>query len=415
MSEQSDHILFDMGFRRISPLEASVGVDWVFDGLIPRESVVVLAGESGIGKSTLIFDLITALATTTPFAGHAYGRNNEGRYQAQDGRLTDILRPAGAIYIYGEGEASLDSRIVAAYEARKATYAATYPYVFDYLSAQELPILKKKIISAGSDGPQSLRATIKDIFEKEAHFKIRESLDASIGLIVVDTLAVTAGITNGNDNGMVQDRINSFKELADWFGAALVITAHTKKGTTDIIGATTLFNNADVVLRIARHGSKSGILSLVNDKARHGPKQPDKQFRLVPFSGDESLVGVDTVPLVVEWLDQYDSKQTQGVTRVTDSKNVDSHPVTQRDNDPSGFEVYMNAVRLAVMGQGNLDAAGLLWTTLADVRSLFEGTYGRSAEANRKAFERAHNRAVSEGKVVVCVVDGVRQLVRVVE
>jgi hypothetical protein len=415
-----DDSLFDMGFHRISTLQASIGVDWLYDGLIPRASFGVLVGESGIGKSTLAIDLASALGTTTPFAGYEYGRDNEGHYQASDGTLTDVLLPSGTIYIHGEGNASLDARFVAAYETRKAIYSDIKSRAFDLGTARDLPILQKNMMCT-SEGDRSLRSTIKRLIDRGIRHEIWKNTNVSTRLIIVDTLVAVAGIQDGNSNGIVQDRVNCLKELGELLDATVLVTAHTKKGTKEIVGATSLFNASDFVFRIDKT-SKPGILSLVHDKLRHGPKQPDKHFKLSPFNGDASLAGGKTPPLIVEWLDETNSQQCQAAAQARHDASAEGslavHTLSskeERDSDVSGFDVYMEAAQLAVMGQGKSDALDFMWTTLEAVRGEFDRMYQRNAEANRKAFERAHKRAMAEGKVVVSTADHRRQLVRIVE
>jgi hypothetical protein len=413
--------LFDAGFCRINWLEASIGVRWLFDGIIPCNSFGVLMGESGIGKSILATNLSVATMTATSFAGYEYLHREAGQYKTPDGQETGVLKPSSVVFIHGEGNPSLSQRFIASYETQKERFAKLQPYGFDYEDLRKLPVRMVSLMCT-TDGQKTLRSFVKNAIGRALHRKLAQTTAMSGGLIVVDTFAAVAGVANENDNAIVQDRINALKELGSMFDAAVLVVAHTKKGTDDMRGATALWNAADFVLRVAKHKSKPGLLSLVHDKARHGPKQPNKNFQLVPFSSE--AVGGEEVP-VIEWLDDgiferakvtaNTKKNTaQTVVDVSETQNIQSIAAV-RDEDISAFDIYMQAVQLAVMGEGLPDRAGFLWVNLEAVRRVFDSMYQRNAEANRKAFERAHKRAMGEGKVAVSTVGEGRQLVRVVE
>lgn len=412
-----EYELGDAGFSPIIPINAAIGVEWLFRSLIPCNSFGVLMGESGIGKSTLAIDLAMSAATGTPFAGYEYSHPHAGEYLTSEGLETGLLKPSNVTFIHGEGGSSLHSRMMAAYEARKARYVSVYHRSFDYKDFRKFPVRMFDRMCAG-DGPESLRSVVKRMIDRRIYSKYGSVTGLTGGLIVVDTFVAFAGLTNENDNAIVQDRVNVLKELGMWFDAAVLVIVHTKKGTYDMRGATALYNAADFVLRVSKQEQKSDVLNLVQDKARHGPKQSARRFRLVPFSGDGMTIGDDSPPLVVEWLDGDEQGYSQFPTWAARRASGLSEAVrgnAQVDSDVSGFDVYMETVQLAVMGHGIPDAAGVMWATLDVVRYAFASAYKRNAEANRKAFERAHKRAVVEGKVVVSTMGDGQQSIRVVE
>lgn len=419
MNDDNDYKyeLEEAGFGSIIPASAAIGVEWLFRGLIPCNSFGVLMGESGIGKSTLAIDLAMSAATGTSFAGYEYCHSYAGEYLTSEGLGTGLLRPSNVTFIHGEGGSSLHSRMMAAYETRKAHCADAYPRSFDYEDFRRFPIRMFGHTCVG-DGPESLRSVIKGMIDRQIYWKYSKVTGLAGGLIVVDTFAAFAGITNENDNAVVQDRVNALKKLGEWFDAAVLVIAHTKKGTYDMRGATSLYNAADFVLRVSKPEQKSDVLNLVQDKARHGPKQSARRFRLVPFGGDATIVGGDSPPPVVEWLDGNEQGYSQFPTwaaRSTSGRSEGMRWNAQSDSDVSGFDVYMEAVQLAIMGYGFPDTAGVRSTTLSTVRNAFDSAYQRNAEANRKAFERAHKRAVAEGRVVVSAAGYGQQLIRIVE
>jgi hypothetical protein len=417
-----DNALFEMGISSINDTMEELDVEWLYDAYIPSQSFGVLIGESAVGKSTLGVDLSVAIATATPFAGYDYDERDIDRYRTLSDFPADILKPPGVLFIHGEGEASLRARFAAAYEARKLIYSRARPYAFEGRHLGDLPILLWNLICT-SDGPQSLRSNVERLFEVGAYWKIKKSLGVPIRLIIVDTLMAVAGITNENDNGTMQDRINSLKRMGQLLEASVLVIAHTKKGTNEIRGASAVYNAADFVLRLGKKTSNSDILSLVQEKARHGPKQSEGCLRLSIFDDHSSVVDGNAKSLIVDWLDKPTLTQQQGMARTDFDESLDGSLTAQRarsakvgrGEDISGFAVYMEAVQLTAMGQGVYDMYGLLCATLDAVRTEFERMYKRKAEANRKAFERAHVRAIGEGKVVVCAMADGRQLVRIAE
>src|SRR5437773_8453604 len=45
--------------------------DWIVKGMIPRSTLIILAGEAGAGKSYLMYSMAYAVVTGRPFLGHA--------------------------------------------------------------------------------------------------------------------------------------------------------------------------------------------------------------------------------------------------------------------------------------------------------------------------------------------------------
>lgn len=411
-----DIALHHHGFDRLWDKPQDRAIKWLYENYIPRGSLAVLVGESGIGKSTFAVDLCVAVATATPFAGHDYASPETDQDSALHDTPTYSETPSNAIYIYGEGDASLATRFSAAYEMRKMAFMHTHARSFAASDMYKLPIYRMELICT-NEGPTSLRSTIERMKASKDYKTMVKATKLSYGLIVVDTLIAVSGISSENESGAMQNCINCLKELGREFKATVLVIVHPKKNTNEIRGSSALYNAADVVLRIEKQSQSSDVLRLVHQKARHGQKQPPKLFQIVPFAGDPLAVGGEIMPPVIEWFDS-EPKQSQIMSRVKrneTAKLIAQPEHTTDERDMSGIDVYIEAAKLAIMGQGKPDAAGFTWTTLDAIRGEFDRIYQRNPEANRKAFERAHNRAVREGKVVVCTVDGGRQLVRVVE
>lgn len=408
MSDLDDE-LFDMGIRRIDQYRAERGADWMYEGLIPYDAFGVLLGDSGVGKSTLAVDLAVAIATGTPFAGYEFSDGTASAYETQ----TEPLTGRAVLYIYGEGGASLDARVAAAYEARVQGFSSTRRHGLEHKGINELSVLARELVCT-SDGPTSLRAFVAEFLRKDSSMTIAMQTGLPLGLIVVDTWTATVGLTNENDNSVTQDRVNSLKELAKTFESTVLVVAHTKKGTDEMRGATSVVNAADFVLRIEKKKSNTDKLSLVHQKARHGPTQTTKHFRLLPMDGGD---GNGLQPLIVDWLEENETNRPQASTRTMNDSLIVRHSQLEKveRDEESSFDVYMEAVRLAILSQGVSDVDGLPGVAPAVIRTWFDSMYRRNPEANRKAFERANIRAISERRVAVSAMDDRRQLVRIVE
>ncbi len=410
-----DLALYYRGYRQLRGGAADRAVSWLYENYIPRGSLVVLVGESGIGKSVLAMDLSVAVANAKPFAGHDYVSSVLDFDRVSDDALYKV-EPSFVIYLYGEGGASQVARLAAAHETRKSASQHAHDSSLDNLNLSELPIFRKELMSA-NEGYDSFRSHIERMKSSKDYSEILSKTRLLHGLIVVDTLIAVAGIGAENESGSMQNCINCLRELGRTFNATVVVIVHPKKGSNEIRGSSALYNAADVVLRIEKKPQNADVRRLVHEKARHGPKQKPKNFRLVPFAGDPAVVGGGNMPPVIEWLDENEIIQPQVISRTKSNGNVKVPARRENayyDNDASGFEVYMEAVSLAVMGQGRPDAAGFMWATPDAIRGEFDRMYQRSTEANRKAFERAHKRVIGEGKVVVSTVASGQELVRIV-
>lgn len=409
-SEKYD-VLLDMGIRPIDQRSAERGAAWLYEELIPYDTFGVLLGDTGVGKSMVAVDLAVAVATGTSFASYEFNDGRSSAYATQ----ARPLKGRAVLYIHGEGGASLDARLTAAYESRGYAYTNSRQPAFEDQGIHKLPLRTWELMCT-SEGPTSLRAKVEEFLRKGCEWELNWKMGSPLGLIVVDTWTATVGLTNENDNSVTQDRVNSLKQLAKTTGSTVLVVAHTKKGTDEMRGATSVVNAADFVLRIEKKKSNADKLSLVHQKARHGPTQATRYFRLSPID-ERSWSGDGVPPPVVDWLVEDEAPRLQLPARTMRVDTIKGSSAAQHNesDDKSSLDVYMEAVRLAVLGQGLSGADGFTGAVPLVIRARFDSMYGRNPEANRKAFERAHVRAINEGRVAVSTVDGGRQLVRAVE
>ena len=50
--------------------EMDIKVEWTVDRLIPKESIVVLFGKGGIGKTWLVMDIARCIGSGSDYLGH---------------------------------------------------------------------------------------------------------------------------------------------------------------------------------------------------------------------------------------------------------------------------------------------------------------------------------------------------------
>lgn len=218
--------------------------EWLVEGLIPLGEVTLLCGDGGVGKSLLMQQLMTSVATNSLFlgqktlSGFAIGCFCEDDAYELHRRQDKINQSCGVQHSFLDG-------------------------MKIYCGVGE----NNTLILFDEQNQPTLTSLYHAIKEKA------QEMDAV--LIVIDTAADTFG---GNENIRLQVRqfINSLSRLAKLCNAAVVLTFHpsvTGLAKKDGTGGSTAWNNtvrSRLYLERPEGGEEGNIRSLTTRKTNYG-------------------------------------------------------------------------------------------------------------------------------------------------
>lgn len=231
--------------RFLSDANAAVRPSWLVKEWLPREGVVLLAGQSRIGKTFLSLELAGALAT----GGGFFGR--------------PVRERVGVLILAAEGAGTIAPRLEALRLHRLGGIDAT-----------ALPIAWAEISDANEIGAIVTAAAA----EMQARFGLR------LGMIAVDTVAAAFSVDE-NDAQLATTAMKALGKLAGDAGCLIVAVAHYGKSDgAGVRGSSAWTASADVIL--AATGEISEITGEVKDrklaltKSRYAETGPIADFEL---------------------------------------------------------------------------------------------------------------------------------------
>ena len=197
-------------------------------GLLPRNGIAFIGGQSGSGKTFVAIDLAVALCTGQSFFGKR------------------IKERVGVLFIAGEGAETIQPRLTIARMARNVektlpiAWAPTFP---DFTRVEEVRSFMLEL--------KALKA-----FMLEQH-------GVRLGAIVVDTLAAVFSLQDENDNSEASKVIRAMKVIGDALDVLLIPVHHYGKGAeTGLRGASAWRAGCDAVLSItADRNQLTGVVS----------------------------------------------------------------------------------------------------------------------------------------------------------
>ena len=257
-------------------------------GLLPRNGVAFIGGQSGAGKTFLVCDLAVALTTQQAFFGHK------------------VKEKVGVLILAGEGAETLQPRITIARMARNVDR----PLPIGWIS--NVPNLADPN-AAGTIMPLLKRAN--------QHYK--DCYGVRLGVIVLDTLAATFMLQDENDNSEASKIIKVLANMSQALDCLVMPVHHYGKGAeTGLRGASAWRAGSDAVLSVtAERNHLTGIVSehkLWLAKSRVGEEGPVGDFSLrtmllgVDEDGDE-LTSCYVVPEVARKPSVAERKEAEAV------------------------------------------------------------------------------------------------------
>ena len=225
---------------RVDTLEVKE-IDWAVEGYIESDSLGLIFGEPGCGKSFVAIDMACCIATGQPWHGHE-------------------VKPGMAIYIAGEGHNGLARRFHAWEKVHGASIKGAPIYtshraahLFDQASALEVAESVKAIVQAEGKQPR---------------------------IIIIDTVARNMG----GDENSTQD-MNKFIEHLDNllrhpYKTAVLCVHHSGKASPgQARGSTALRGALDSEYQVEIDRA-SQMVRLANRKMKDGEPPPEKHFTL---------------------------------------------------------------------------------------------------------------------------------------
>ena len=222
-------------FQVISAADFAVGAppSWIIKNVLPRQSLAMVYGPSGSGKSFLILDMLWAMATGTDWAGHA-------------------TKPCRVVYVAAEGKAGLRLRLRAFQEARRTMLS-------------DLPF------GVIADTPNLCTGDVEDLIAKIRHY-------GGADVLVIDTLAQAS---SGADENSAQDMgpiLTKCAEIIEKLAVTVVLVHHSgKDAARGSRGWSGLKGALDTELRVERHEDHS---SVTISKQKDGPEGETVYFEL---------------------------------------------------------------------------------------------------------------------------------------
>jgi len=224
----------------LDEIEQLPPAEWLIEGYIQQEALIVVVGAPGVGKTFATLDWALCIATGIPWLG----------CKTKQGEV---------VYIYAEGRRGIKRRCTAWFGGARGRGGFGLP---------GHPLFRNML--DGTDRGH-LATAIKD-----AKLTPR--------LIVIDTLARNFGGGDENQTKDMNQFVNGCDDLRQehFPGVTVLVVHHTGKNTKrGARGAIALTGAADAEFLLT--GSTSGLIKLSNTKQKDAEQLADRSLRLTSF------------------------------------------------------------------------------------------------------------------------------------
>jgi AAA domain len=190
------------------------------DGILPQTGLAILAGQMGAGKTFVGVNLAVSLITGAPFMG------------------AEVRLKGGVLWFAAEGRNEIDARTKAAFDAIEPGIPySTRPFAYQ---EHDVPCLSEDNafdqLAAYADAASAIMG---------ARFKTK------LALIVIDTLAASAGFADENAAGETQAVMNTLRRLADHTKTIVLVIDHFGKLVeTGVRGSSAKMAAADAIIAV---------------------------------------------------------------------------------------------------------------------------------------------------------------------
>lgn len=199
---------------------------WLVDGIIPRTGLIMLYGETGIGKSYAAIDLAFAITAGSDWAGRE-------------------TSPFEALYIPTEDAYGID---------RRNTLIARQRGLSEYF--KPLIVDCQFDLSRNSDSVVRLIENLRGV-------------PGPIGLVIIDTMQMALGGADENSANEATAIVENCRRLSLYLDCAVLLVHHSgKDGSKKARGSSAFMAAMDTVIHMTK--SKSGVVLKVV-KQKNGP------------------------------------------------------------------------------------------------------------------------------------------------
>ena len=208
-------------------------IDWLVDGMIKQQSLVMFGGMPSGGKTYLAVELMLSVASGKPFLGQHKVQQGEAVFIACEGR-DSVLRRVGAWNHLKNGGNHVKGA---------------------YISSKEI------VINAPDQADVSI----------EQYVQAMETAEINPKVFFIDTMNYSLGSAKENDaNDMTQYFRKISNGLINKFGCVVVLLHHTSKNGDDIRGSSSIRGALDALFLVSR--DSAGIFTVKNDKHKDRDK-----------------------------------------------------------------------------------------------------------------------------------------------
>lgn len=207
--------------------------EWWLEGLIQKNTIAVIAGTGGTGKTFLCLDIARRVAAGVPF---------------MDGRAVSKGR---VLYVAAEGTAAFGDRVRA----------------WDDFYKHEVPADGITYVESGVNLSSDVSVDrLGDVIEAGGY-----------DLVFLDTLSQLGHVEDENHAGQNRKVFTNLKRLRDRNpGSAVVVVHHSNAAGTKARGSTLIRDNADTAIIVAAQGDGFSLSTRVSDNGKQKDGAGDK-------------------------------------------------------------------------------------------------------------------------------------------
>jgi AAA domain len=348
-------------------------------GLIPRDGIAFIGGQSGAGKTFIACALSVALASGEMF----FGRK--------------VAERVGVVILAAEGENTIANRIAVASAQNEAGEILPIAWLGSIPDLSN-PVEVKKMVSP-------LHAVDR---------KMQAEHGVRLGAVIIDTLAAAFGLKDENDNAEATKALRCMKMLADHTRTVVIPVHHYGKAAeTGLRGASAWRAGCDAVL------------SVLADRDQTTGKCRNRQLALTKSRvGEEGWI----VPFDLRFVELGNDEdgESYGACYVEPGESEELDNAVVRLSNVA--MAYMSAFQIALIEKGakvrpfGFEGAEFNAVDREDIRAEFYPAWVADGDdekkrtaARQKAFKRGEEQAVNKRFIATREVNGKQLVWRVAE